>query len=144
MMRKLLFALALVLMPLAAAAQQAPVPTSSAAIGITAATSTAAEASHIIKAAPGNLYSVYATNITSTAGFLVVVNAATVPGTGALTGATVLDCAALPANGTASISYAPGPPKIYSTGIVALVTSAATCFTFTTGTITAFISGSAP
>lgn len=142
-MRKLLFA-AVLLFPCLALAQQAPSPTSSASIGITAATSTAAEASHVIKAAPGNLYSAYATNITSTAGFLVIVNATAAPGTGALTGATVLDCVALPASGSASINYAPNPPKVYSIGIVALVTSASTCFTFTSGTITAFISGSAP
>lgn len=120
-----------------------PIPTSSATIGIAGVTSTAAEAGHVIKAAPGNLYSVYATNITSTAGFLIVVNATTVPGAGALTGSTVLDCVALPASGTASINYGM-PPKVYSVGIVALVSSASTCFTYTTGTITAFISGSAP
>lgn len=127
-----------------ARAQQAPTPTSSPVIGITGKTSTAAEASHILKGAPGNLYSVYATNLTTTAGFLIVVNSPTVPGTGTLTGATVLDCVPPPASGAASINYGPNPPKVYSAGIVALLSSANTCYTFTNGTITGFISGSAP
>lgn len=117
-------------------------PTSSATIGIRPVVSAAGEATHVIKAAPGNLYSVYATNHTATAGFLIVLNAVSAPGDGAVTG--VLDCVPLPASGVASINYAPGPPKVYSVGIVAVVSSGANCFTKTTGTITAFISGSAP
>src|SRR5438445_515404 len=55
---------------------------------------------------------------------------------------TPLACAPLAPNGIASVSYAPGPPGVFGTGITAVVTSAATCFTKTTGVITAFISGS--
>lgn len=107
---------------------------------ITPVVSASAEASHVLKNAAGNLFSVYATNLTSTAGFLAVVNATTAPSTG--TGITPLACVPLPASGVASLNYNPGPPAAYSTGITALVTSAANCFTFTSGTITAFISGS--
>jgi hypothetical protein len=105
---------------------------------VTPVVSSATEATHVLKASAGNLFSVYATNSTSTGGFLVVINATSAPADGAI---TPLDCAFLPANGTAAISYNPGPPVAYSTGITAVLTSAATCFTKTTGTITGFIHG---
>jgi len=113
-------------------------PSAAAGIGITPVVSAAAEASHVLKASAGNLYGVYATNLTATAGFLVVLNATSAPADGAI---TPLACVPLPANSFGSINYAPGPPAVYATGIVAVVTSAATCFTKTTGTITAFIGG---
>ncbi len=114
-------------------------PTSSSTIGITPVVSAAAESGHVLKATPGNAYSAYATNFTSTAGYLILLNSTTVPADGAV---TPLACALLSPNGVASINYAPGPPGVFSTGITAVVTSAATCFTKTTGVITAFISGS--
>jgi hypothetical protein len=114
-------------------------PSNSTTIGITPVVSAAAEASHVLKGAAGNLYAAYATNLTSTAGFLVILNATTAPADGAI---TPLACAPLGASGVTSINYAPGPPGIFSTGITAVVTSAASCFTKTTGVITAFISGS--
>lgn len=113
-------------------------PTSSATAGITPVVSAAAENNHALKASPGNLYGVYATNLTATAGFLVVLNATTAPADGAI---TPLACVPLTANGVASINYVPGPPAVFSTGITAVVTSAVTCFTKTTGVITAFIGG---
>lgn len=114
-------------------------PSSSAAIGITPTVSGSAGSGLVLKATPGNVYAAYATNHTSTSGYLVLLNATSVPGDGAI---TPLACAALSSNGSASINYAPGPPGVYSVGIVAVVTSASTCFTKTTGTITAFIGGS--
>ncbi len=115
-------------------------PTSAAAGGITPVVTSAAANNLVIKASAGNLYSVYAVNLTGTAGFLVVLNATSAPADGAI---TPLDCVALPANGNASINYNSGPPAVYSTGMVAVVTSGATCFTKTTGTLTAFIKGAA-
>ncbi len=115
------------------------VPSSSSSIGITPVVSAAAESSHVLKAGAGNVYSAYATNLTATVGFLVLINATAAPADGAI---TPLACVSLPANGPTSINYAPGPPGVFSTGIVAVVTSATTCFTKTTGVITAFISGS--
>lgn len=111
-------------------------------------TSAAAENNHVIKASPGALYTVYATNLTATGGFLVVLNATGAPADGAI---VPIDCVPLPANnaagscgpGCTGINYRPGPGKSYSVGITAVVTSAATCFTKTTGVITAFISGDA-
>ncbi len=113
-------------------------PSSATTVGITPIVSGSAEASHVLKASAGNLYSVYATNLTATPGFLVVLNATSAPGDGAI---TPLDCVVLPASGTAVINYNPGPPAIYSTGITAVVTSATTCFTKTVGVITAFMKG---
>ena len=106
---------------------------------ITPVVSGSAEASHVFKASAGNLYNVYAQNFTATAGFLVVINATTAPTTGSAI--TPLDCIALPSSGFASLSYASGSVEIFSTGITVLLTSAANCFTFTSGTITGYIHG---
>jgi hypothetical protein len=100
-------------------------------------TSTAA-ASLVLKASAGSLFSVNATNQTTTAGFLAIINATTAPTSGSTI--TPLACAALPASGSAAINFGQ-VPEAYSTGIVALLSSAATCFTFTSGTITGFIMG---
>lgn len=83
---------------------------------------------------------VYATNQTSTAGFLMALNATTVPADGPV---VPLDCVALAANATASISDGGFTPASdpYSIGLVVVVSSGANCFTKTTGTITAFIKG---
>lgn len=142
-MKRIFLLIFILLLPVLAAAQNVPAPTSSSFIAITPVIVTSGS-SAVIKTTPDNLYSVYATNLTATAGFLIIVNATAVPGTGALTAATVLDCIPLQASSVASINYAPNPPKYYNVGIVALVSSGANCTTFTTGTITAFISGSAP
>lgn len=113
-------------------------PNSSAAIGITPVVSGSGEASHVLKNGAGNLWSVYATNLTATTGFLVVINATSAPADGAI---TPLACVPLAGNSVASLNWAPGPPAVFSTGITAVVTSASTCFTKTTGVITAYISG---
>ncbi len=107
-------------------------------VSVTPVVSAAAEAGHVLKSTPGHLYAAYATNLTTTAGFLVILNATSVPSDGAI---LPVACIPLPASGAASYNYAPTPPGQFSTGITAAVTSASTCFTLTTGTITAFISG---
>lgn len=116
----------------------AQAPTSSSAAGITAVVSGSAEFAHVLKASAGNFYSVYATNLTATPGFLVVINSTSAGADGAI---TPLACAPLPSNGSTSINFGT-VPSVYSTGITAIVTSSATCFTKTTGVITAYISGS--
>lgn len=96
----------------------------------------------LAKAAPGAALSVYATNMTSTAAFLIGYNAVAVPSPGALTANLVIDCAPLPASGNVSINDQPSPPTAYSVGIVYLISSAtgaSACTTYTTGTVTAFI-----
>lgn len=112
-------------------------PTSASGAGIVPVASASAESSHVLKASAGNVYTVSATNLTATAGFLVLINATSAPADGAITPPA---CAPLPANGSASISYGV-VPGYFGTGIVAVVTSAATCFTKTTGTLTALLSG---
>ncbi len=97
-----------------------------------------AAASLVLKGSPGRLYSVYATNLTTTAGFLIVLNATSDPTTGTV---TPLACVPLPASGAASVNYIPTPAGQYSVGMTAVLTSASTCFTVTEGTITGFIAG---
>ena len=114
-------------------------PTSAAGVAITSVVTGAGASSQVLKASAGNLYSAYATNLTGTAGFLVIINATSAPVDGAI---TPLACVPLPANGVASINYGPGPVQRYATGITAVVSSATTCFTKTTsGGLTAFIGG---
>ena len=106
--------------------------------GITPVVSASGEGSHVLKNAAGSLWGVYVTNLTTTAGFLQVFNATSAPGDGAV---TPIECTPLPANGNAAINFNSGPPGTYSTGITAVVSSASTCFTKTTGVITAFFRG---
>jgi len=135
--------LALLAFPVLAQTQDVAIaPKASAVYGIAPVVTSTTGTSAILKSSPGQLYSVTAVNSTATAGVLMMVNATTVPVTGVLTAGTVLDCRVLPASGQATISLLPGPTAIYNAGIVALVSSAANCFTFTTsGGLTAFISG---
>lgn len=93
--------------------------------GIAPVVSTAAEASHLIKAAPGNLYSLYVTT-GAAAGYVMTFNKASIPPDGPV---TPIECAVAPANSTVSISFN-GPPDIYSMGIVAVFSSTG-CFTKT-------------
>ena len=138
-MRSVLFlAVALALLSGRADAQVPIIGTGASIHGIVPVVSPSAASSLVIKAAGGNFYGAYAVNLTATAGFLVVLNATSAPADGAI---TPLDCAPLPANGSASINYGSGPAALYRTGITAVVTSAASCFQKTTGVITAFISG---
>lgn len=129
-MKRLFVAACLALLALPATAQQVN-------IALVPIVSAAAEASHVIKASPGRVYSVYATNATATAGKLILLNQVAAP-TSNDTVAPLL-CVTLPASGTVSVDYYPTPPAQFSTGIVAAVSSNASCFTFTSGTITAFI-----
>jgi hypothetical protein len=125
-MKKLLLAF-LLPTPLPASAQNAVTPIVSAS----------AENSHVLKTTPGRLIEIYASNVTATAGFLLVLNATAVPADGAV---TPLDCFALPASGTVRMFW-DTRAHAYNTGVTAVLTSATTCFTKTTGVITGFISG---
>lgn len=115
------------------------VPSSSASAGIAPTVSGALEASHVFKAGAGNLYSAYASNLTGGAsGYLMVFDATSAPGDGAVTPKV---CVPFNSLGIASASYQGLPPADFLTGITAVVSSATTCFTKTTGVLTAFISG---
>lgn len=100
--------------------------------------SASAEASHVLKNTSGSLCGVYATNIGSLPGFLVVLNQTTLPISG--NSLTPLACVPIPVNGYASISFGTGFSSTYSTGIVAAITTATNCFLYNNGT-TAFIAG---
>ena len=115
--------------------------------GATPVTTAAGAALGIVaKAAPGTSLDAYVVNLTNVAGFFVGYNATAIPADGALTPALVLDCQPVAAANsttqasTASITNIPGPGTNYSVGIVYFLTSASTCYTKTTGTITGFIS----
>lgn len=104
--------------------------------------STAAESSHILKAAPGRLYSLVATNTTATTGFVVVLNATAVPADGAITPVFCIQLAPNTATtGSAFLFLSGDRPAAFNQGIVVVLTSATTCFTKTTGVITGHISG---
>lgn len=115
-----------------------PVSAQTLNTGVVPTVTATAVASLVLKAAPGKVYSVYATNVTSTAGFLILLNAVTDPGTGTV---TPLACVPLPGSGAASINFIPTPPALFTVGITAVLTSASTCFSITEGTITGFIGG---
>jgi hypothetical protein len=110
------------------------------AVGLVPQTGIGAAADTLLTA-PGNVYNVYAVNRTATAGFIIIYNATSSPGTGALTANLILGCVALPASSSGYLNYAPGPPLRASIGAVVLITSAANCATYTTGVITADIFG---
>lgn len=123
-------------------------PTSAAAAGITPVLSGSAVSGLILKASAGNLYSVYATNATTTPGYLMTFNSTTVPADGPV---TPVDCVPIPASsstlaGNASLSNGSAPPDAFSAGISVAVSSTG-CFTKTTsgspptGGLTAFIKG---
>lgn len=74
------------------------------------------------------------------AGYCVAYNAAAVPSTGALTGAAVLDsCYFGTTPAGCSINYTPGGIE-FSAGIIILLTSASSPYTYTTGVDTGAIS----
>ena len=95
-----------------------------------------------VKASAGSLSAYNCTGIAGgSAGYCIAYNGSSTPGTGALTGANVLDfCYFDTTPRGCSLSHiAPGAVP-YSTGIQILVSSAASPFTYTTGTDTAAIS----
>lgn len=142
MMRAFIIALCLLAAPAFAQSGGALAPTSNSVIGIVPIVSGTAVNTLVIKAAPGNLYSVYATNSSATGGFLLVFNATSAPSDGTV---SPIDCVPIAGTSTSGINYAPGPPKVFTIGIVAVLSTGATCFTKTTsGGVTGFISASAP
>ena len=127
-------------------AQQPVVPYVSAPPGGVAtpvqhAHTAALAASLLVKNAPGTVAGFNCTAITGgAAGYCVAYDASSVPSTGALTGALVLDVCYFDTSAR-GCSLAHLPNGIVSAhGIVVLLTSAATPFTYTTGTDTGYIS----
>jgi len=79
-------------------------------------------------------------NATSVSGYVIVYNAISAPSAGALSAGLVLTFEYLPPSGYADLDYSTRPIA-GSAGIVILLTSAATPFTYTTGSITGAIAG---
>lgn len=96
-----------------------PSPTASQYFAITPGSSVTTESSHVLKANPGNLYSLYVVT-GATAGFLMTFNRTTAPSDGAV---TPVECIPVPANSVGSLNFSGAPPDWYSTGIVAVFSS---------------------
>jgi hypothetical protein len=107
---------------------------------MTHASTTALGTSLVAKAAAGNLGAFNCTGITgAAAGYCIVYNGTTAPSTGALTGANVLDACSFDTT-TKGCSLTRLPNSIAaSTGIVILMSSAVSPYTYTTGTDTGLI-----
>lgn len=108
-----------------------PVPTSNAAAANALTSSGAVQASNVLKASAGNLYSLTITT-GATAGFLMIFNLTSAPIDGAVTPAY---CSQAPANMTSAIEWS--IPVRFATGITAVFSSTG-CFTKTESATAAF------
>ena len=101
---------------------------------------TALGTSLVAKASAGDLSAFNCTAIAgAAAGYCIAYNGTTAPATGALTGANVVKSCYFDTTAKGcSLTHLPNSIAM-STGIVILVTSATTPFTYTTGVDTAFI-----
>ena len=108
-----------------------PVPTTNAAAANALTSSGAAQASNVLKASAGNLYSLTITT-GATAGYLMVFNATSAPIDGAVTPAY---CSQAPANMTSALEWS--IPVRLATGIT-VVFSTTGCFTKTESATAAF------
>lgn len=113
-------------------------PGSGSGIAIPPIVSVSAESSHVLKASGGNLYSAYVTT-GATSGLLMIFDATSLPGNGAV---TPKHCLSAPANGTVGLTFQPGPVEPYSTGIVLGFSSGTNCFSLA-ASATAFFHGAA-
>lgn len=99
-----------------------------AAVPGTPIVSSVLEGSHVLKAAPGCILSGYVTIDSTTAGWLMLFNSATVPADGAV---TPQDCIYInTAPGSIGLNWAPLPPEWFSVGI-SVAFSSTGCFTKT-------------
>lgn len=126
--------------PLPTAGTATIVPLSTSAAAVSHASTSALATSLVAKASAGNLFAYNCTAITGgSPGYCIVYNGTAAPSTGALTGTLVLDQCYFPATAQGcALSRTPYGAQ-YSTGIVILVTSATTPYTYTTGVDTAAI-----
>jgi hypothetical protein len=99
--------------------------------------SAGSESGHLFKNSAGGVLAMYAVNLSSVAGFLVLIDASSIPADGSI---TPLAVAPIQPNDIAVIE-AFVTPIATSSGIVAVLTSAASPFTKTTsGGLTGFLS----
>jgi len=109
------------------------IPSASAAAGIVPGKHAALNSGILLRASAGNLYGIEAST-TGVAGYLLVLNAAAVPGGGPVV--PVAHCY-IAAFGTCGLNY--NPPLALNVGVVALFSSATTPFTFTPSATAAFV-----
>lgn len=111
-------------------------PSSAASAGITPVVGGSAVSSLVLKATPGNLYSVYA--VCTSACWLQIFNAISAPGNGATTAGVasgnMVECVPITAGSIGGVNYLPGPPAVYSVGITAMISST-NCATLTASTV---------
>lgn len=107
--------------------------TAAAQLTLTPVVSTSAKSSHVLKNAAGTLYSLYVTP--TSAGLLMVFNATSAPGDGAV---TPIECVDVAANTTTGITFAGIPPEAFSTGITAVFSSGTNCFSKTASAVAFF------
>jgi hypothetical protein len=123
------------------------VPTGAPGQALAFLQSTAAEASHVFKTTPGNLYAFGATSSAS-AGYILLIDSTTVPNDGALTSCGTTNvagclkwCAPIPSGSAASVfagfQLSPGPPMPFVNGVVAVFSSTG-CSTKTLGATSVF------
>ena len=117
-----------------------PFPVTATPGTVSHASTTALGTSLVAKASAGTLFGFNCTGVTGGAvGYCIAYNGTSAPGTGALTGANVLDFCYFDSTAR-GCSLGRYNPVVYSTGIVVLVSSAASPYTYTTGTDTAAVS----
>lgn len=112
----------------------ATVPSSAASSAITPVVTSAVASSLVAKASAGNLYGFQVTSGAS-AGYVLLFNATSLPGDGAV---TPIKCYVLAANSTLGVDFRPGPMMRFGTGLT-IGFSTTGCFTLT-ASATAFIS----
>lgn len=117
------------------------VPNAATAVGITPVVSATSEVSHVLKASPGNTYRAVAVNLSTVAGWFVLLNATSVGADGAITPLT--PPLRLEGFVGAVAGYDFGDvPEVFSVGVCGVLTSAVSPFTQTTsGGLTGFIAG---
>lgn len=129
------------LLPSAALAQSSVTSAATANPGVTPPTCVSANASgSSLVCSAHNLYGFYCGGIAgSAAGYCVAIDATSVPSNGA--SITAIDfCYFDTTPKGCSLGRQPGPPRYYTNGVILLITSATTPFTYTTGTDTGGLS----
>lgn len=113
-------------------------PTSVATAGIVPVVSSVAESGHVLKGSAGNLYGL-TVSIGASSGYVLLFNATSAPGDGGVTPVWCFPVTSNGTNGGVGVSWLPGPPLNFTTGITA-VFSTTGCFT-KTASATATFSG---
>lgn len=112
-------------------------PSSDATTGVAPVNNTVAANGLVLKATPGNLYSL-AVKTGATTGYVILIDATAVPSNGAV---TYKWCKPVLSNGTlGGDDWRWDPPLVFATGITALFSTDTSCAVFT-GSATAQFSG---